>query len=248
MKKIIFLAALAAITSCQLLDIEAGNNVSVDTVIDVEDFDSISDRCSMNIVYTQTAGEPSVVLTCDENLVDYYRIWVEDGTLIADTRNNVILRPKVRPVLTVSSPVINGVSVSGSGSCQAKGSLVSEGEFVLKVSGSGSIVTEGTVECQDFSSSVSGSGSVNVSGILAETAKFKGSGSGATRVDLLTAESISATLSGSGGVTLVCKDAGDIEVSISGSGSVRLSGNARSLNSHSSGSGRVNSKNLTLGR
>ena len=248
MKKLLFLAALAAITSCQLLDIEVGNNVSVNTVIDVVDFNSISDRCSMNIIYTQTAGEPSVVLTCDENLVEYYRIWVEGGTLIADTRNNVIMRPKVKPVLTVSSPVLNGVSVSGSGSCQIDSSVDSEGDFVFKVYGSGSIVAEGTVKCQDFSSTVSGSGSINVSGILADTAKFKGSGSGATRVDLLTADSISATLSGSGGVTLVCKDAGDIEVSISGSGSVRLSGNARSLNSRTSGSGHVNSKNLTLGK
>ena len=39
-----------------------------------------------------------------------------------------------------------------------------------------------------------------------------------------------------------------INVDISGSGSARLNGNARSLKSSTTGSGRVDSKNLTLGK
>lgn len=240
--------ALAALVSCQFLDIEVGNNVSVDTEINVGAFDSISDECSLNVIYTQAPGEPSVVLTCDENLVGYYDIRVEGGTLVVDTKNNIIIRPKVKSYVTVTSPSLNGISVSGSGSCRVTNSMVSAGDVLFKVSGSGGIQSEGTVECQSFSSTISGSGRINLYGVLAGSARFKSSGSGSTKVGLLTADKISATLSGSGGTHLVCKDAGDIEVSISGSGSVRLSGNARSLNSHSSGSGRVDSKNLILGK
>ena len=103
------------------------------------------------------------------------------------------------------------------------------------------------VDCQNFSSSISGSGKINASGVLADDATFRCSGSGSTHIDYLTADSISAKISGSGGIYLVCKDAGDIDVSISGSGSVHLSGNARSLKSNTSGSGRVDSKDLNVG-
>ena len=248
MKKLLFLSALAALTSCQLVDIEVGNNVSVNTEIKVGEFDSISNRCSLNIIYTQAAGEPGVVLTCDENLIGCYDIRVEGGTLVVDTKNNVIIRPKAKSYVTVTSPSLDGISVSGSGSCRVTDSMSSDGDIRFKVSGSGSIHVDGTVECQSFSSTISGSGRINLSGVLADAASFHGSGSGSTSVELLTAGKVSATLSGSGSLRLYCQDAGDIDVSISGSGSVRLSGNARSLKSSSSGSGRVDSKDLSLGK
>ena len=247
MKSILFLTAMVALSSCQLLDVEVGNGNSIDTVINAGEFDSISSCCSLDIIYTQTEGNPGVTLTCDENLVGYYRIVVEGGTLVVDTKNFVMIRPKVKSYLTINSPSLEGVSVSGSGSCQITSPLTSAGDIDFTVSGSGSIHAEGKVECREFSSTISGSGKINVSGVLADVAKFKGTGSGSTRVELLTADKVSVTLSGSGGINLACKDAGDIDVSISGSGSARLNGNARSLKSSTSGSGRVDSKNLTLG-
>ena len=245
-KFLLVFVALAAIVSCRFMDIEVGNNVSVDTEIDVGAFDSISDECSLNVIYTQAPGEPRVVLTCDENLVGAYDIRVEGGTLVVDTKSFVVIKTRAKSYVTVTSPSLDGISVSGSGSCSATNAMVSDGDVLFKVSGSGGIRTEGTVECRTFSSSISGSGRIDLYGVLADAAGFKGSGSGSTRVELLTADNISVTLSGSGSAHLVCKDAGDIDVSISGSGGVRLSGNARSLNSHSSGSGRVDSKSLTL--
>ena len=248
MKILLVFAALAALVSCRFLDIEVGNNVSIDTEINVGAFNSISDECSLNVIYTQAPGEPRVVLTCDQNLSGYYDIRVEGGTLVVDTKSNVVIRPKVKSYVTVTSPSLDGISVSGSGSCRVTNSMVSAGDVLFKVSGSGGIQGEGTVECRSFSSTISGSGRINLYGVLADSARFKSSGSGSTNVELLTADKVSATLSGSGSAHLVCKDAGDIEVSISGSGGVRLSGNARSLNSHTSGSGRVDSKNLLLGK
>ena len=65
-------------------------------------------------------------------------------------------------------------------------------------------------------------------------------------MDALTAEDISVRMSGSGDITLKCKDAGYIDASLSGSGDLVLSGTARSVQSHTSGSGRVNSNKLTI--
>lgn len=246
MKRLLFMVALAALAGCQLQNIEIGNGNSIDTEINVGDFDAIVSHGSLDIIYTQMEGKPEVTLTCDENLIKYYRIGVEGGSLVVNTKNNVIIRPKVKSVLTVNSPVLNGVSVSGSGDCLITTPLACDGDFNFRVSGSGGIKAEGIVECDDFSSTISGSGKINISGVLADAAKFRVTGSGSTHVDLLTSANVSATISGSGSVQLVCKDAGDIDVSISGSGGVRLKGNARSLKSSTSGSGRVNSNDLIL--
>lgn len=248
MKKIMFLWAVVALCSCQLVDVEVGNGNSVETVINVGEFDSISSGCSLSIVYAQTEGQPGVTLTCDENLAEYYRIVVEDGTLIVDTKYFVMVKPRVKSYLTVHSPYIEDISISSSGSCHITTPLTSTDELDLRVSGSGNIHADGDIECLEFSSSVSGSGHINIAGVHADEAWFRGSGSGSTHVDLLTADSITARVSGSGSINLVCKDAGNIEASTSGSGSVHLSGNARSLNSSSSGSGRVDYKNLKLGQ
>ena len=248
MKKLLFLATLVTFTSCLVMDVNIGNGVSVDSEISVGDFNAIASHGSLDIIYTQTEGDQEIMLTCDENLVGYYDIRIEGGTLEIGVKRGAIIKPRVKSYLTIKSPAVNGISVSGSGDCKITSPLACDGDFKLKVSGSGSILAEGTVKCRDFSSSISGSGKITVAGVLAETAKFKESGSGSTSVDLLTADSITATISGSGGINLVCRDAGDIDASISGSGSVRLSGNARSLKSNRSGSGRVDSNDLTLGK
>ena len=103
MKKLLLLAALAAMASCQLLDINVGNGVSVNTEINAGEFDSISSQCSLDIIYTQKEGEPRLTLTCDENLVEYYTIEVEDGTLVIDVKWGTSVRPKVKSYLTINS-------------------------------------------------------------------------------------------------------------------------------------------------
>ena len=159
MKNILFLTAMVALSSCQLLDVEVGNGNSIDTVINVGEFDSISSCCSLDIIYTQTEGNPGVTLTCDENLVGYYRIVVEGGTLVVDTKNFVTIKPKVKSFLTVNSPSLEGVSVSGSGSCQITSPLTSAGDIDFTVSGSGSARLNGNA--RSLKSSTSGSGRVD---------------------------------------------------------------------------------------
>ena len=92
-------------------------------------------ECHLN----QAAGDPSVVLTCDENLVGCYDIRVEDGTLVVDTKDNVMFRTKVKSYVTVSSPSLKGVSVSGSGNCRVTSSLASDADIVFKGTGSGRV-------------------------------------------------------------------------------------------------------------
>ena len=164
--------------------------------------------------------------------MDYYLIEVKGNTLVVDTQPGIIsLTPRVNTVLTVNSPVLNSVKLSGSGDCTINSPISAEDGFKVSTSGSGDIEINGDVTCKSFSASTSGSGEIEISGI---------------KVDMITADRIKASTSGKGNISLVCKDAGDIEARTSGSGSIYLSGNARSLDQKSSGSGRVKIENFSV--
>jgi hypothetical protein len=243
--------ASLAMTSCQLFGIavEFGNGVPFETTIEVSEFNALSVPSSLDVVYTQTSGEQSVTLVCDENLFEYYNIRVEDNTLIADTKRGVVnLTPRVRTILTVNSPVLNQVKLSGSGDCDVEGLLAAGESFLVKVSGSGDFHAHDRVTAKNFTATTSGSGNIGFTEVFAQAAEFKSSGSGSIGVDVLSAESIKATTTGSGDIHLTCKDAGYIEASTSGSGDIVLKGNALSVKSNSTGSGRVNAKNLSIGK
>lgn len=249
MKRLFLLASFAALTACQFQNLVSnvvGNGVPVETVIETDEFVSISSLCSLDIVYAQADGEQSVTLTCDENLVGYYQIKVEEGTLEVTTKPGTSISPKVTSFLTVTSPKFSGISVSGSGNCRITSPLSSRSDVSLLVSGSGSIRAEGQVECRNFTSTVTGSGDVVVSGVWSDIARLKLNGSGSLTVNELTAAVVTARVSGSGVANFACKDAGDIDLDMSGSGSVTLTGNAYSLSSRTSGSGQVYTKDLSL--
>ena len=179
--------------------------------------------------------------------MDYYRIGVEGNTLVVDTKPGIIsLTPRVETILTVNSPVLHEVRVSGSGNCSIDGPVTAEGGFSLHDTGSGAIHISGQVACASFSVSTSGSGSIDIASITAESADFKVSGSGGIIAHKITADKIDASTTGSGSIQLICDNVGNINASTSGSGSIHLSGRARSLVTKSTGSGQINWKDLAL--
>ena len=247
-KNALILIATLALTSCMGIFGEPGNGVSVQQAIEVGEFDSISVPSSIDVYYTQTPGEQSLTLTCDENLVDYYNIVVEERALKVKTKPNVNVRPKAKTFLTVNSPTLSGLKLSGSGDVFTDGPIVTDGDFTISISGSGDCKANGIIQCAKFSAHTSGSGDTFLAGIVAETAGFKDTGSGDIKSTGVTAENISIDLSGSGDCSLECKDAGIISVKISGSGDVTLTGNAKSLGNLSlTGSGNINVSGLSMG-
>ena len=248
MTKLLFIPYLLAFMSCGFIGVtpKIGNGISTSTVIEAGKFDAISSHCSIDVIYTQTEGKQSVTLTCDSNLVEFYDIRVDGSTLVIDTKRGTSISSRTKTFVTVNSPMLSGVKVSGSGDVQSAGNLETEGDFSIKVSGSGEIEAEGMVTCSNLFCNVSGSGDIDFSMVQAESAGFKVSGSGSIEVGRLTAEAVSVKISGSGDVELACHNAGDIDATINGSGNLYLSGNARSLKSNTNGSGRINSRKLKL--
>ena len=272
MKKILFFVAVFfALASCYGLSGEKGNGVSVDSELEVEEFASISIPSFVDVYYTQTAdGSQRITLTCDENLLEYYSVAVEDEVLVVRVRRGIVVNPKVKTYVTVCSPVLRGVKLSGSGDMFIDGPVVAGGfDFPVSITGSGDFNASGSIQCLSFSSSLSGSGNCLVQGaVLAAspaTIKITGSGdcslgglvtnsteiriggSGDVDIDGLTSDKVFVSVAGSGDCSLSCKASGDIEVRISGSGDVILSGTARSIsNVSNTGSGRFDMKHLIL--
>lgn len=246
---LIIIAAMLALTSCIAINIavETGNGVPVTTEISAGDFDALSIPSSIDVIYTQTPGQQSLTFTCDQNLLEYYDIRVEDKTLIVSTKRGVVaLNPRVKTFLKVNNPALNSVKISGSGDCAINSPIAAGGAFTLNISGSGDIEINGPVDCKTFKATTSGSGDIEVMAVVSQEAEVRSSGSGDIEIDSITADSIKASTTGSGDISLACNHAGDIDASTSGSGSIILSGTAHSLNQKSSGSGRVDARNLFL--
>lgn len=252
MKKIAILAAVTfAATSCGLNifgRLETGNGIPANKSYEISDYSVILSSGSTDIYYAQTPGEYSATLTTDENLIGFYEVSAEQGILTISTEKGVQVLPKVDARLTTNSSALKHVGISGSGDCNIVSNLTVDTEFDFAVSGSGDLDVPGSIVCRSFSAEITGSGDIEVGRLVAEETTIRISGSGSAEIENLSSDKISVTITGSGDITLVCQNAGDIEVKITGSGSVKLSGSARSLSQHITGSGRVNSSSFTLNR
>ena len=249
MKRIgIFIAVLIAAMACESgLFGEKGNGVSVTQEIEVGDFSCIDIPDFVDVRYTQTTDGQSVTLTCDGNLTEYFAIKVEDGVLGVKTKPSLSLITKTDTYVTVCSPVLTGVDLSGSGDLYINGPLSTEGNFSADLSGSGDLKVDGHITAEGISIQLSGSGDASVAGMAATDAEFETSGSGDINARPVTAEKVSVSSSGSGDCTLGLQDSGSLDIQLSGSGDVTLSGTARAIISISqTGSGDFDMRGLSL--
>lgn len=109
----------------------------------------------------------------------------------------------------------------------------------LTISGSGDIIAKNGIKTKEMNLVVSGSGSVKLSALKAETVKANISGSGNIIVDNGGgANDLSVTISGSGNVKAGGFEAKDVTVKVSGSGNSTVFA-SENLNVRVSGSGSV---------
>ena len=168
MKKfILIVAALFTVCSCDFSSITnrfvKGNGVPVDVPVTVANFDSISSVGSIDVYYTQAPGAPSVVLTCDENTVDYYEVTVSKGVLKVDIKTGYVVIPKTKSFVTVRSSSLKGVKLTGSGDCYVSGNLIVDEDIDFTITGSGNVTLTG--RAYELKQKVTGSGRVNIKGL-----------------------------------------------------------------------------------
>lgn len=181
-------------------------------------------------------GESNTIeIEGDENLLEYIDTHVEGNRLVIKSRGNYNLNTRNKIVVYVSLTRLTGVHLSGSGDIIGHGRFRNDGNTEFRTSGSGSIRIEGD-RFGSVDAHVSGSGQVKIAG-SASSLEASISGSGGIDCSKLIADNLSAHISGSGNIRAHASRS--VDANISGSGNIIYTGGATDVRKHVSGSGRV---------
>ena len=173
-----------------------------------------------------------VVVTVDANLDEYVEIFTQNNVLNIGTKRGYDYK-FTKFSIDVYCPLLTSVSMSGSGRFAGVNKIIAP-TFDASVSGSGMV--EGTIECDNFSGRISGSGKITISG-TSEYAKIVISGSGNFNGNSFNAKNATVNVSGSGKANICVED--NIKANVSGSGGVNYCGEPSKVDTNVSGSGRI---------
>lgn len=250
-KNILILGLLIIISitysGCSKLNTTDGNHHLMTESRQLVPFTKVINEGEFNVIIV--AGENTeAIVEAESNIIPLIRTIVNGNTLIVDSREN--LQPNLPINIYLTTPIIDAIKLSGSGTIAADTLIGDNVEIVL--SGSGNINTNVysgmlnvdlsgsgdlwlNVESQMTYAKISGSGNMNFSGTSGE-GDFNISGSGKIYSYDLILNKLDANISGSGNMFVNVIDY--LKVKISGSGSVYYQGSP-TLNVNITGSGSV---------
>lgn len=201
---------------------------------DLATFDEISFATS-GTVYLKQGNTQKVELKGERDDLDEIRTEVRGGRLLIKNRSNSWFswnnNNKIEIYITVKN--LKGLSVSGSGRVYGESTFTTD-YLDLGVSGSGKMELEANAREVDMS--ISGSGRITLEG-EGRITEISISGSGKLDAEDFIADDHTIRISGSGSCYIHADES--IDARISGSGSIHYKGDARKVNSRSSGSGKV---------
>ena len=197
-------------------------------------FNTITSAGAFDVFVTMGTKE-SLRLEGDKDVISKIETVVENGNLKIRTKKNAERLwgssfGKVRVYITAKA--LKGVHLSGSGNIKVDGN-VKANDFSSRISGSGTIRLN--LNAEKYSAAVSGSGELIVSG-SAEIVDIAISGSGDFQGEKLRTSNANIKISGSGDVSIHADEI--LNAAVSGSGNIMYAGNAQ-VNSRTSGSGKV---------
>jgi len=182
-------------------------------------------------VYIYNGDETSLDVSADENLLQYIETYVSGGTLYIDIDGVHNVKAVVPMEIYITTPQLNGIVQSGSGTITSD--YFESDHFELVLSGSGRIDVDFDSDLAEVR--LSGSGEINMSG-FANSADLLISGSGNLNGSDLQVKNCETLTSGSGNMWIAVSD--NLSSRISGSGNVYYSGYP-TVHSSISGSGKV---------
>jgi hypothetical protein len=231
---LLFCLILFGLNSCIEDIFIEGNGISRTESRSVSRFDQVSSSGDFLVTVMPGTGY-SVEVTADSNLLPYIETDVVGSTLKIRTQGLYSLRDHDPIEIYITTPVLSGVTLSGSGLIET-GSFSGK-EFRVALSGSGDIDTQ--ISADRIKVNVSGSGTIYLTGD-ADATEFVISGSGKIKSYDLEQNTCQATISGSGDMFVNVFEA--IDAHISGSGRVNYI-NYPVIHTSISGSGKVVDRN-----
>ncbi len=231
MKRFILpLLLIIVLPGCISLFCEKGSGKIISLSPEVSDFTSVRLEGTGNIKIVRGESE-TCTYTVDDNLADYIKISVDDGTLVIGS-TKTLCPTELSFLITMKD--FNGAHIEGSGDITVHGPFGSR-DVSLKIDGSGDIACY-DITAKKLEAIVSGSGNIKAEG---ETDNIKTKIEGSGDIDLygVNAKSCDVTISGSGDCKLVASEY--LDADISGSGNVYYKGNPRRVKKDITGSGAV---------
>jgi hypothetical protein len=205
---------MVVLSGCRIVE---GSGVSAEETRQVDSFAGVANATQVKVSVVP-GDDASVVVRCDDNLLDLVETRVDGDWLEIRTPNNTSIHPHTSCGVDITARALRGLESSGSGD------TIAEGEWRdledVSSSGSGELRAIGWLPALSSIDS-SGSGGVIVDGIESGDVWIDNSGSGGIEA-IGTAHRVSIDSSGSGGIDAMGVDAIDGEVDSSGSGNVRL--------------------------
>jgi hypothetical protein len=230
----LIIALLSASIFCSCEAITGSGNI-VSESRNLKEFAGIKNSGSVDVEVKHEERQ-MVKVEADDNILEYVITKVEDGILSIHLKNNLSFR-NINVTVYVSSPSIQQLLVSGSGTITSKNLLKDEDKIELKVSGSGDI--KANLDAPSIVANVSGSGKISIQG---RTKNFSStvSGSGDMDGEKLLAENTDVKVAGSGNANVFASV--KLDAKVSGSGNIFYSGNPTSPQIHKSGSGSIQAR------
>lgn len=255
MKRLIFIViCLAFITTSCLEEIICidGNGQLITESRKITDLNELVNTTSVDVIYRK-ADSVSVNITAESNLMQHIVTSASGGKLevTTDPRNSCF-NYRMRPVVTVTSPQLSSIELTGSGSIEADTLLAPSVELKSTASGNlytGIIISTGlkigmsgsgdisilNITCNDTDFTLTGSGGLQISG-KSEKGNMRITGSGDVKSSGLTLTTANETITGSGNIYTTVTNT--LNAVISGSGNIYVKGNPV-VNQTLTGSGRV---------
>ncbi len=233
MRHILLLPALSlltiTLTAKAASHVEGAGNV-VRRSLSVPPFHGIRVEGALDVVLTPAPAQ-QVEVEAQENLVDLVTTEVRNGIWTIRTREGYSTDKPF--VVHISAPVIDAVSIDGSGDVKGQGPFAA-GKVHLGIQGSGDLDMAFTATAVDVA--VQGSGDVKLAGTCSDlNAAVQGSGDINARD--LKAESARASSTGSGDITVCATKR--LNAAVAGSGDVVYTGDPQTVDKQVAGSGEV---------
>lgn len=203
-------------------------------------FEQITILGSTDVIYRHDEHY-SIVVECDSIYASLVVTSVESGTLTInlkgeDQEDVKSFAESPKATVYVTSPVMRIVSVCGSGSFKAEGTI-SANDFHTGIIGSGDMSFD-SLMCKSFNYQSTGSGNAEFGYINASSIVFSSSGSGDVRVGGLMSDSlVTIGITSSGDMEIVSAKAENVDILATSSGNGFFNFNSKNLYMAASGSG-----------
>lgn len=210
---LLVLGLLPTMSGCQILFRQIpGSGTDKTEDRPVSQFDKI-DLSGFGTARIQFGSEPSLKVTCDDNLLEFIQTEVEDGTLKLEVVENI--KPSNGIQFDIVVTELTSVGVSGAANVDIDS--FRGPQLRLSVSGSCKLNARGTVDNLEIA--VSGAASIQTAELIAKAVKV--SVSGTASGDVYASDSLDASISGVGRINCLGKP-GNVKEAISGTGKITV--------------------------